>query len=149
MALYAAARRSITPATTTDNWTLTAGASKSGRIVEFSWGGEQTTTTAVASRVARSDSQTGNTTSVTNAKLHPNSPASGMVVASSFATTQPTLNTGDLFATSWNAHGGVVRWLAAPEERMVLIGAATEINISQRNTVTSGVHSYSVVWEED
>lgn len=149
MAAYGAYKRSVAQSTTVDWWTLTAGASKSGRIQEFSWGGEITTSQQMCTRVARSDSQTGTTTAITNAKLHPNSPTSGMVVASTFATTQPTLQTGDLFALSWNAHGGVVRWLAAPGEEFVLIGATVEINISCRGTVGTQTATSGLIWIED
>ena len=149
MARYAAAVKSITASTTDDNWALTAGASKSGKILEVSWGGEATTSTAMCTRTARSSGQTGTTTAVTQAKLHPNSPTSGLVVASTFATTQPTLDGGDLFAISWNDHGGVVRWLAAPGEEFVIIGAATETVISNRNSVGTGTSSYGLIWEDD
>lgn len=149
MARYGAYVRSITPSTTDDNIGVTAGSSKSGKIVEVSWGGESTTTTAMQTRVARSSGQTGATTAVTAAKLHPNAPANGMVFESTFATTQPTLDTGDLFTTSWNSHGGVVRWLAAPGEEFVIIGAATETVISCRNSVGTGVSTYGLVTEED
>jgi hypothetical protein len=141
--------KSITPATTDDNWGLTAGASKSGRIIEVHWGGETTTSTAMCTRVARSSGQTGATTAVTVAKINTNSPANGCVVESTFATTQPTLDAGDLFAESWNAHGGVVRWLAAPGEEFVIIGAATETVISCRNSVGTATSTYGALYEED
>jgi hypothetical protein len=149
MAIYAGGVRSITPSTTDDNWALTAGASKSGKIIEVSWGGEATTSTAMCTRVARGSGQTGNTTAITNAKKHPNSPSSGLVLGSTFATTQPTLDAGDLFATSWNAHGGVIRWLAAPDEEFVIIGASTETVICNRNSVGTATSSYHTVWSED
>lgn len=149
MASYGAYVRGIPPSVTDDNIGVTAGTGKSGKIIEVSWGGESTTTTAMQTRVARSSGQTGATTVVTAAKLHPNSPANGMVFESTFATTQPTLDTGDLFATSWNSHGGVVRWLAAPGEEFILIGAATETVISCRNGVGTGVSSYGLVTVED
>ena len=149
MARYGAVVRSITASTTDDNIALTAGASKSGKILEVHWGGEATTSTAMCTRVARSSGQTGTTTSVTAAKFHPNAPANGLVFASTFATTQPTLDSADLFAESWNAHGGVVRWLAAPGEEMVLLGATTEICISCRNSTGTATSTYGMVTEED
>lgn len=149
MARYSFAVKSITPATTDDNWGLTAGTGKSGKVIEVHWGGETTTSTAMCTRVARSSGQTGATTAVTVAKTHPNSPTAGFVVESTFATTQPTLDAGDLFAESWNAHGGVVRWLAAPGEEFVLIGAATETVISCRNSVGTATSTYGALFEED
>lgn len=149
MSYYNGYVRSITPSTTDDNWALAAGASESCRVLEVNWGGEATTTTAMATRVARSDTQTGATTTGSVAKGHPNSATNLVAFATTFATTQPTLNAGDLFMTSWNAHGGVVRWLAAPGEEFVLIGAATEICISNRNSVGTATSSYGVCWIED
>jgi hypothetical protein len=64
MARYAAAVASITASTTDDNWALTAGAAKSGRIQEVSWGGEVTSSAAMCTRTARSSGQTGATTAV-------------------------------------------------------------------------------------
>lgn len=149
MAFYSGSVSSITPSTSDDNWTLRAGASKSGRLMEFTFSGEATTSTAMHTRVARSSGQTGSATAGVTEKLHPNSPAAGLGFSTSFATTQPSLETGSLFVASWNNHGGVVRWLSAPEERLVLIGASTELCVSCRNTVGTGTSSYHVVWEED
>ena len=103
MARYAGTVKSITASTSDDNWALTAGTGKSAKIIEVHWGGETTTSTAMCTRVARSSGQTGATTAVTTAKIHPNSPTAGTVLGSTFATTQPTLDAGDLFAESWNA----------------------------------------------
>jgi len=149
MARYAATVKSITASTTDDNWALTAGTGKSTKVIEVHWGGETTTSTAMCTRVARSSGQTGATSAVTVAKTHPNSPTAGTILASTFATTQPTLDGGDLFAESWNAHGGVVRWLAAPGEEFVLIGAATETVISCRNSVGTATSTYGLLHEED
>lgn len=149
MALYNVHVASITPATNDDNWALTAGAGKSGKIQEVSWGGEVTSSAAMCTRNARSSGQTGATTAATQAKTHPNSPTSGLVVATTFATTQPTLDAGNLFAISWNAHGGVVRWLAAPGQEWVIIGAATETVISNRNSVGTSTSTYGLIWADD
>ena len=149
MARYGAVVKSITASTSDDEIGITAGSGKSGKILEVHWGGEVTSSAAMCTRVARSSGQTGATTAVTAAKFHPNAPANGMVFESTFATTQPTLDAGDLFAESWNAHGGVVRWLAAPGEEMVIIGAATETVISVRNSVGTSTSTYGMVTEED
>lgn len=149
MAFYSGAIAITAPSTTDDNWALTAGASKSGKIYEVTWGGESTTSTAMRTRVARSSGQTGAATAITTAQLHPNSPAKGFGLASTFATTQPSLDGGDLLHLSWNSHGGVVRFLAAPGEEFVLIGAATELCISCRNAVGSGTSTYGLIWAED
>ena len=149
MAKYSGSVRSITPSTTDDNWFLTGGASESGSVQEVHWGGETTTSTAMNTRVARSSGQAGAATAGNTAKIHPNSPTGLLTFGTTFATTQPTLDAGDLFCESWNAHGGVVRWLAAPGEEFVLIGAATETVISCRNSVGTATSTYGVIYTED
>src|SRR5262245_10849351 len=128
MAVYSGVVRSITPATNDDNFTLRAGANKSLRVLAIHWGGETTTSTAMHTRTARSSGQTGSATAGNVEKAHPNSPSNGCGFSTTFSTTQPTLESGDLFSESWNAHGGVVYWHAgAPDEEFVLIGASTEL----------------------
>ena len=148
MSKYGAYVRSITPSTTDDNLTLAAGASEQAAVIEVSWGGEATTSTAMHTRNARSSGQTGSATLANTEVIHPYGTATSPVRAiTTFATTQPTLENGDLFATSWNAHGGVIRWLAAPGEEWILIGAATELCISNRNSVGTGTSSYGIVYD--
>lgn len=150
MAKYSGVVRSITPSTTDDNWALEAGASESCKIGRIHWGGEASASTPMHTRTARSDSQTGATTVGNVAKLHPNSVTNVVAYALTFATTQPTLNAGDLFSESWNSYGGLVIWTATPGvDEFYLLGAATELGISNRNSVGTGVSSYGTVWEED
>ena len=148
MSKYGGYVRSITPATNDDNWTIAAGASEMAAVLEVSWGGEATTSTAMHTRTARSSGQTGSATLGNTEVLHPYGTATCPVrFITTFATTQPVLESGDLFATSWNCHGGVIRWLAAPGEEFILIGAATELCISNRNSVGTGTSSYGIVYD--
>jgi hypothetical protein len=56
---------------------------------------------------------------------------------------------GALFGTSWNAHGGVVRWLAAPGEEFNIYDAgATTSSIECRQDVGTATSSYATIWEE-
>ena len=146
---YSGAVRSITPSTSDDNWFLAAGSNESGKVKHVHWSGELTTTTAMQTRVARGSGQSGAITSGSVAKHHPNSPTNLINFGTTFATTQPTLDAGDLFTASWNAHGGVVQWFASPGEEFVLIGAATETLICCRNSVGTGTSTYGVSWAED
>ena len=57
MAVYGISRTSVSPSITNDNWTLDAGFGKSGKVLEVTWGGELTTSTAMATRIARSSGQ--------------------------------------------------------------------------------------------
>ena len=63
----------------------------------------------------------------------------------------PTLDAGNLFVTSWNAHGGVGRILFDPTEWILLIGAAatSASTLSCRNSVGTATSSFGCVWEED
>ena len=150
MAVYNIGRQGITPNTGTDNWTLAGSASESARVLAVSASGEVTTSAAMATRWARSTGQTGATTSITAAKAHINSPAALIESASSYATTQPTLDAGNLLVESWNAHGGIFYWHAgAPDEEWVLIGVATNVNISCRNATGTSTSSYTATWRED
>lgn len=149
MARYSGVVRSITPNLSDDNWTLSAGADEFARVMEVHWGGEATTSTAMHTRVARSSGAAGAGTAGNVAKLGPNAPTATVDFFTTYATTQPTLDAGDLFAESWNAHGGVVRWLAAPGEEFILIGSSTAKTISCRNAVGTGVSTYGTIWEEE
>lgn len=145
MSRYAGVVRSITPSLTDDNWTLNAAANEFAKVMEVHWGGEVTTSTAMCTRVAYSSGSAGAETTGNVAELNEYGPANLVSFVLTFATTQPTLDAGDLFAESWNAHGGVVRWLAAPGEEFVLIGANS---ISCRNSVGTGTSTYGTIWEE-
>jgi len=150
MAVYTGNDAGITPATTDDNFTLEPAASTSGRILEVGWGGEATASTAMRTRLARS---TGGATPVagTPGKRHNNSVANVIIFITGW-TTQPTIAAvpQDLIPIqSWNAHGGVVRWLAAPGEEIVMTDFSGAENVSCRNAVGVGVSSYGCSWDED
>lgn len=150
MAVYNGFVRSITSSTSDDNWTLAASANESCRVLAVSASGELTTSTAMHTRHARSTGQNGTTTAGSVAKAHINSPSNVIEFATTYATTQPTLDAGDLLAFSWNAHGGIMYWHAgAPDEEWVAIGAAVNVNISSRNTVGATTSSYGTTWRED
>ena len=150
MAVYSGVVRSLTPLTTDDNWSLAAGASESCEVFDVHWGGEVTASAAMMTRVARSSGQAGAVTAGNVAKAHPYSVTNVIAFGLTYATTQPTLDAGDLFGESWNAHGGVVRWLADRDrEEFILIGATAELVISCRNAVGTSVSTYGVAWEEN
>jgi hypothetical protein len=144
--LFTGSRRGITPSLSNDNWTLDGPAGKVARVVEVTATGELTTSTAMQTRWARASGQAGVATA------HPNFATNGFAFNTTYATTQPTLAAGDLWVTSWNAHGGVVRWLGAPEEWWFFIGAATAgvaPTCSCRNAAGTGTSTYFVAWLED
>lgn len=150
MSVYNGSVVSITPSTTDDNWFLAANASESCKVTAVSASGEATTSTAMATRHARAASQSGNTTAGNVEKSHPNSATNLVSFGTTFATTQPTLSAGNLLPFSWNCHGGIMYWHAgAPDEEWTLIGAATETLIVSRNSVGTGVSTYTAHWRED
>ena len=152
MARYNGVRLGINPTANVANWILEGTATAAGRIVEVSWGGEVTTTTAMRTRIARDSAVgTGARTAGDVQKTNQLSPANGVFFSTTYATTQPTIIAGALFATSWNAHGGVVRWLAsAGEEFVIHYSGAANLSIECRNDNTStGLSTYALVWDED
>lgn len=146
---YGAKVRSITPSLTDDNFTLDVVSAGLAKLKEISWGGEATTSTAMATRVARSNGEAGAQTNGNVANLEGQGvPANDADLVTTYATTQPTLNAADLYSESWNGHGGVVRWLADPEEEIWLITGQTLDLISCRNSVGVAVSSYGCMWLE-
>ena len=151
MAKYGGYVRGITPSLTDDNWTLEAQTAEVGEVIELSWGGQATTSTAMSTRVARGSGQAGSLTTGNVAKFNPASQTNTLIFGTTYATTQCTLDAGDLFSAAWNAHGGVVRWLAGPNEEIRLIGKATpdaDSTLCCRNDVGTGTSNYGTVWEE-
>jgi hypothetical protein len=149
MPQYSGSVLTITPSTTDDNWTITAGTGIYVKVKEVSMGGQATTSTAMSTRIARSSGQTGSSSAGNTEKLHPGHATKRAGFVLTFATTQPTLEAGDLFAPAWNAHGGSIRYLAAPGDEFVLVGAATELCISCRNSVGTATSNYGVIWMEE
>lgn len=149
MSVYTGVVGSITPSLTDDNWILSAGATEMARVLRFWWGGEVTTSQQMATRVARASGYSGALTTGNVAKHNPNAGTNLVSFGTTYATTQPTLDAGDLFRQSWNAHGGTVMWAALrPEEELLLVGATTETIIVCRNSVGTQTSTYGVTWSE-
>lgn len=121
------------------------------KVLEVTFGGEVTTSTAMRTRVARDSAVgTGARTTANIQKIRFHSPANAGFLSTIYATLTPTIVTGALWGTSWNAHGGVVRWLAAPgEEFDVYDAGATTASLEVRADVGTATSSYSLIWEED
>mgnify|MGYP001614667209 FL=1 len=148
---YTGTVRSITPSTTDDNWFLAGGAGEVAMVKKTWTGGEMTTTTAMCTRWARSVTGAGGGITAGNVAKHaPGNPTNVVDFGTTYATTQPTLDAGDLWAESWNAHGGIVIWEAKdPEDAWILVGlTVTTSVICCRNSVGTGTSTYGVTWQE-
>lgn len=145
---FAASVNSITPSVSADNWTLDAVSGGIGKITRVQWGGEGTTSTAMQTRIARSNAEATPTTGdVANVEGEGN-PTNVIDFVTSYST-PPTLNAADLFSLSWNNHGGIVLWQAFDDaEGWWLITGQTLDLISCRNSVGVGASTYGVSWKE-
>ena|SRR5687768_12980000 len=116
----------VTSAATTDLIIVEAGASRLLKIIEAAWGGEATTTTAMRTRLALAS--TAGTSITGTVDVVKQSPATDPTAAFTTGTssTSPTYAAGSMIPfSSWNSHGGIVRWLAGPGEEFQLIQAVT------------------------
>ncbi len=137
----------ITPTVGAPNISLESAASEFAAVMEFSWGGEVTTSTVMNTSFSRAAEGVGAPATAITAQLFAENQAAVSLVVSGgdHATTVPAKSTGDLWATSWNAHGGVIRWLAAPGEEVIMLGVATVV---LENSVGTATSSYGLVWLE-
>ena len=149
MAQYTGSRLNRTPTTSQDEWTLDATTGEVGALYFVEAGGEVTASAAMRTRWATSSGAAGALTALTSIlKTDPMQQALANLIAfgSPYATTQPTLDAGDWYAESWNAHGGLVRYQAAlPQDELVIIGPKT---VSCRNVVGTSLSSYLAKWRE-
>ena len=142
--LYTGHVRAIVPDVTKDNLAIVPAANKPIAIMDISYGGEATVSTAMVTRFARTASD--GTVPVTGdvQKKYPNAPAAGANFVKTW-TAQPTLNAGNLIPiTDWNSDGGVVRWYAGPGDEIYGINE----QISCRNAVGTATSSYGLSWKE-
>ena len=129
MSQYTASRGAVSgvsSAATTDLIIVEAGSSRQLKILEVAWGGEATSTTAMRTRLALAT--TAGTSLTGTVDIVKQIPATDPTNAftSGTSSTSPTYGAGSLIPfSSWNSHGGVVRWLANPGEEFLLIQAVT------------------------
>jgi len=134
-----------TPVVGDPNITLESVTDTFGQILEWGFGGEAVATTAMRTGLHRAAEGVGARTDVVEGIYTEGSAASVLFSTSVFATTQPAVEGGPLWQRSWNAHGGVVRWLAAPGEEPSLLGVAT---IVLENALGVAGSNYGFVWSE-
>ena len=156
--VYFANQSAHTPSTN-HNWVLDAGTtitSNYGRILEVSWGGELTTTQQMRTRWLRPNTSATTTFQQIGTSVYqsgnPQAGQSNMRFGT--FTTVPTIPTAPmaLYATSWNAHGGIGRWLASPGEEWTIIAGTTtgknQVVCVNDVGLTPTSMSCGVAWEE-
>lgn len=136
----------IVPNVANDNFALEAASGESGRITELRFSSGETNIVSMATQFTRT-SGNGTTPSAGNVqKRHPNSDPNKITFVSSWGGVQPTLDPGALLAEDWLSNGGIVRWLAGPDEELIILGAE---QLSCRNTLGTELSTYRAVWDED
>ncbi len=155
MAQFAGGNGAFTPATTNDCWTLQAtAAGQMGKIKSFGWGGRGTTSIGYRTRWVRPTTDpTGAATTITASRTSP-LVAPLLTLASTYATTQPTLPADPiaLWAQDWNVQGGggVVILPIGGEWFCIFSATAGHSLVSCRNIAgtDANLSSYDVTWEE-
>lgn len=152
MARYSASVNGTALSTTTGLLTIGTAATGAGSVValqEVLLGGEAAASAVVRFALNRpSADPTGAATAQTTQKLNPASANATFVVATAYATTQGTLSTNDVIILPFNAFGGVVRWLAAPGEEIIVgTQGAVAYLIGRSRSGTSTVSGHYVMEE--
>ena len=158
MPSFSGGNGAFTPSTTNDCWTLDAKtvAGVFARITAFGWGGRLTTSTGYRTRWTRATAlATGAATTIPVGSNNPNFTTPGSQLASTFATTQPTLAAdpgGNLHAQDWNAQGGlgeIILPLAQPWWIVANVTAMQQFSCRNVAGVDANGSSYQVTWQED
>lgn len=150
MAMYILPKQTFTantPVTANGCIGLTSSATTIDRVVEVLVGGEATTSSAQLTKFARHSTVGATPVAVTPGKLNPRSAAAAAAGFSSFSSA--AVVGGTLVQLSFNAFGGVVRWVAAPGEELYFVGGtAADTEGSINGTGVSGSISAHVIFEE-
>ncbi len=136
---------SLTPTVGDPNISLETAANEHALIMEWGFGGEVTASTLMRTGVHRAAEGVGARTDVVDGIFIEGQAASAAFLTSAYNTTQPAIEAGALWERAWNAHGGVIRWLAAPGQEVSLLGVAT---VSLENSVGTALSNYGFIWGE-
>lgn len=145
----------LTPSTTTDNWTLHADAAgEMGKVKSFGWGGRGTTSVGYRTRWVRPGTDpTGAGTAIVVSRTSP-TVAPVCALNSTYATTQATLpaDPAALWAQDWNVlgGGGVIILPIGGEWFVINSATAGHSLVSCRNVAgtDANLSSYHCTWEE-
>lgn len=134
MAVYTHAYVNKTLSTSDDTATMITTATGVGsviRVEEFFIGGEASSSTATRVVINRPGSVGVTPTTQALQKLDPASATATFTVATTWST-QPVHAAQHVLAISFNAFGGVVRWVAQPDRPIVVGGQGAVANLSFR-----------------
>lgn len=128
------------------NWVLEGIASREYRLCKWAISGEEETNHAIRVRVARdSVAGTGARTALANSSdvVTPNTQSA--FISTTYASTQPTIATGELDGGSISANGGFYDWEDPTEVGFQLIGATS---MEQRADVGAYAVLCKMKWKE-
>jgi hypothetical protein len=128
----------------------TASSTNTARIQEVYLAGESTTSTVVRMRLARASTNSTGPTDVTPANLNPLSAAAVARGYVAVATTRPTITSNPpTLELGFNAFGGVVRWVAAPDEEVwITTTTAPNSDVVLASESGAGTVSDHIIFEE-
>ena len=149
---YAVAREGVTPVandTLLALMTNAAAVSVIARVNEIFVGGEATAS-AVNRYVLRRATGVGATpTAQVAAELSSSGPAAQVTAATTFTTQPTTAAAPAIWTGAMNAFGGVIRWVAAPGQEMLVTGAvAADSQVSFESGSGTSVISCQIIFEE-
>jgi hypothetical protein len=160
MARYSISTNGVTLSTSKDYKTIqtsTSGAGSMCLVTEVAVLGEATSSTVVRTIVNRptANAATIGANTQTPEKFNPGSPAAGATIAGTATavtswTTDATLSAGDIVSITFNAFGGIFRWVAPPDYEVVVcpVGTATAGQLSFRSRTGTPVVSGHIIYEE-
>lgn len=128
---------------------LTTGLQEIAQVGEVSIGGESTASTVNRMAVRRSTSNLTTPTAQTPSKAASTSPAA-YTDGSTTATGEPTTAAAPAIWTyALNTFGGVIRWVAAPGQQLLIQGATAGNNeITLESSSGTGLISCQMLFEE-
>lgn len=149
MALYAIAREGATPVAGAMLLGITTGLQEIAQVNEVSIGGEATTSTVNRMAIRRSTTNLTTPTAQTPSKMSTTSPAAYSDCATT-ATGEPTTAAAPAIWTyALNVFGGVIRWVAAPGQALLVQGATAGNNeLTLESASGTGVISCQMLFEE-
>ena len=149
---YAIAREGVTPVV---NETLLALMSNAepvsiiARINEIFLGGEATASAVNRYVLRRASTEGATPVAQTPAELSSSGPAAQVAAATTWTTEPTTVAAPAAWTAAMNAFGGIIRWVAAPGQEILLTGAVeADKQVSLESAAGTSVLSCQLVFEE-